>query len=281
MALPRPVVALSLALIAAAVWVLAARLPGAGGERRQPAPAPPPSASQDAAQPEEPRGPPLLLPNLRSLRAEDLFVQETPVGRELRFAAWLANLGPGPLMLRPRPPSSGCPRGQHSAVQLVHRDKGVDGIYRLGKDPPLRRRFAGCMLMHADHDHWHFDAMASYVLRDPATDEVLAARRKVSFCLRDNRRVRGVPTLVRREYFGECSRTTGQGISPGWIDVYSSDLPGQSLPLPFGREPRVLCLDLTADPRELTKEGNENDNGTSIGLRVADLDVRLAPGARC
>ena len=137
------------------------------------------------------------------------------------------------------------------------------------------------MLMHADHDHRHFDAMASYVLRDPADHEVLAMKRKVSFCLRDNRRVRGVPTLVRREYFGECSRRTHQGISPGWIDVYSADLPGQSLPLPSGRGPRLLCLDLAADPRELAKEVNETDNGTSIGLRVAGLGVRRAPGADC
>ena len=218
---------------------------------------------------------------MRSVEASDLQVVRTQRGRELRFAATLANLGPGPLLLRPHPADEGCPPGQQPATQVVYRDVGADGTYRPDRERTLRRQPAGCMLVHPGHDHWHFDAMASYALRDPTTDRILAQRRKVSFCLRDNERVTGVVTRVRREHFGECSRTTRQGISPGWVDVYSADLPGQSLPLPPGTQRRELCLDLAADPRRRIEETDETDNGVSTGIVVRELDVRLAPGLGC
>ena len=327
-------------------------------------------------------GPPALLPNLRSLAATDLQVQRTADGRLLRFSASLANLGPGPLLVRPRPARGGCPtgqhpaaqvlhrdvdgdgayqpeedlpeqsrhagcmlahpthdhwhfdamagyslrspttgqrlatrrkvsfclrdnqriraaetlvellvrprparggcpRGQHPAAQVLHRDVDGDGAYEPGEDLPEQSRHAGCMLAHPTHDHWHFDAMAGYSLRSPTTDQRLATRAKVSFCLRDNRRIDGVETSVRREHFGECTRTGPQGISPGWQDAYLWDLPGQTLPLPAGPGRRVLCLDLTADPRDLLAETDETDNGTSITVVVTDTVVQLGPRGRC
>ncbi|MFC7495948.1 MULTISPECIES: lysyl oxidase family protein [unclassified Nocardioides] len=264
------------ALVAGAVLVAAlGRTDGAptGDPQERPpptTPAPSPSA-----------GPTPLLPNMRSLEAFDLDVVRTPGGRELRFAAALANLGPGPLLLRPLAAGATCPAGQHPATQLVFRDVGADATYHPLRERPLRRQPVGCMLEHPDHDHWHFDAMAAYALRDPATGATLAERRKVSFCLRDNRRVSGVATRVRREHFGECSRTARQGISPGWVDVYSADLAGQSLPLPPGAGRRALCLDLTADPRGRIEEADETDNAVSTGIVVRGPDARFAPGVRC
>jgi Lysyl oxidase len=226
-------------------------------------------------------GRPPLLPNMRSLAAADLQVQRTAGGRLLRFSASLANVGPGPLLLRPRSSGGNCPRGQHSAAQVLHRDVDEDGAYRPDRDAPGPVRRAGCMLAHPTHDHWHFDAMAGYSLRSPTTGQRLATRRKVSFCLRDNRRIRGAETSVLREHFGECSRTGPQGISPGWVDVYLWDLPGQTLRLPAGLGRRVLCLDLTADPRDLLAETDETDNGTSITVVVTDNVVQLGPPNRC
>ena len=226
-------------------------------------------------------GPPALLPNMRSIDATDLQVQRVQGGRLLRFSASLANLGPAPLLLRPRPEGDGCPRRQHPAAQVLHGDVNEDGAYQPEQDLPLRSQRAGCMLAHPTHDHWHFDAMAGYSLRSPTTGERLATRRKVSFCLRDNKRVPGVQSLVRKEHFGECSRTGPQGISPGWMDTYLWDLPGQTLPLPAGLGRRVLCLDLTADPRDLLAETDESDNSSSITVVVTDVVVQLGPPGRC
>jgi Lysyl oxidase len=227
------------------------------------------------------RGPRRLLPNLRSPFADDLQVQQVSGGRLLRFSTTLANVGAGPLLLHPRPEAGGCPEDQHPATQVIHHDANADGAYQPETDVPGRERRAGCMLAHPTHDHWHFDAMAGYSLHSPTTGEHFAARRKVSFCLRDNRRVGAVPTDVRREHFGECSRAGPQGISPGWADVYLWDLPGQTLPLPRGRDRRVLCLDLVADPRGLLAETDESDNGTSVTIIVTDLVVQPGPAGRC
>jgi Lysyl oxidase len=229
----------------------------------------------------EPTGPQPLLPNLRSLSAADLQVERTSGGRLLRFSASLANLGPGPLLLRPRLAGEGCPRGQHPAAQVLHRDTNEDGAYQPRRDLPAQARRVGCMLDHPTHDHWHFDGMAGYSLTSPTTGETVAAQRKVSFCLRDNRRVPRVDTNVRREHFGECNRGGPQGISPGWVDVYVADLPGQFLPLPRGSARRVFCLDLTADPIGRLVETDETDNGTSITVVVAGNRARRGPAARC
>lgn len=254
----------------------------AAGEPTAPRPDTPGNPSAELAPATGPAAAPkTLLPNLRSLRPDDLQVQQVPGGRLLRFSASLANLGPGPLLLHPRPGAKGCPEDQHPATQVVHHDANEDGAYQPESDVPGRERPAGCMLAHPTHDHWHFDAMAGYSLSSPTTGRRLAARRKVSFCLRDNRRLEGVETDVRREHFGECSRSGPQGISPGWTDVYLWDLPGQTLPLPRGRDRRVLCLHVAADPRGLLAETDESDNGTSITIVVTDLVVQPGPAGRC
>jgi hypothetical protein len=103
----------------------------------------------------------------------------------------------------------------------------------------------------------------------------------VSFCLRDNRRVPGLPVVVRREHFGECERTGPQGISPGWVDVYPADLDGQWLRLPRDTEGEALCLDLEADPRGLIGETDETDNATSVAVRVKGTHVRRAARRLC
>lgn len=222
----------------------------------------------------------VLLPNLRSLDASDLRIESRPTGRRLRFAASLANIGPGPLVLKPRGRKDCTPR-QLSAAQILFVDTDADGGYRRDVDRRTRRQFAGCMLRHPGHDHWHFDAMAAYSLRRPDAERTLAARTKVSFCLRDNARVRTVATTVRREHFGECSASGVQGISPGWVDVYGADLDGQWLTLPRGVDDEIVCLDLTADPRELVEETDEADNGTSVAVRIDGTSVRRVSRSVC
>jgi hypothetical protein len=247
------------------------RAPGAGAGSA------PPTTSPTAT---ERPGPPVLRPNMRSLGARDLQVEVDGDTRRLRFAAHLANLGPGPLVLQPRGRGR-CEAGEHAAVQEVHVDVDGDRSFRRGVDGRRTREFSGCMARHPGHDHWHFDAMAAYSLRRPDADRVLVARDKVSFCLRDNQRVPGRPVPARRRHFGDCTATTAQGISPGWVDVYGADLDGQWLRLPRQVDGELLCLDLTADPDDLIAEADEADNGTSVAIRVQGSTVRRLAPARC
>jgi hypothetical protein len=230
--------------------------------------------------PRVPQLAPLLLPNVRSLSASDLQIEVVGSTRRLRFAASLANVRPGPLYLLPRGRGK-CPSGQHGAIQLVHRDVNLDGKFQRRPDRQLYRRVTGCMLLHSGHKHWHFDAMAAYSLRRAGSSRVLVARDKVSFCLRDNLKVRGQRVVVPRRYFGRCSRTSQQGISPGWVDLYKADLPGQWLRLPANVGSEVLCLDLEADPLRRLVETDETDNATSVAIRVDGNRVRRVNSAAC
>jgi len=216
-----------------------------------------------------------LLPNMRSIAANDLEVDRTRGQRRLRFSASLANVGDGPMLVNPFG-RSGCPRGQIRVRQIVHLDGNTDGVFQRRRDIERRRRPGGCTLDHPAHDHWHFDAMAAYSLTVPGTS-LRVARDKVSFCLRDNQRAPGHPRLVRRAYFGECSAKSPQGISPGWVDIYGADLAGQWLRVPPRIDGRTACLTLQADPADLLLETDETDNATSIPIRIDGTRVRRLP----
>lgn len=224
-------------------------------------------------------GVPLLRPDVFSLRARNIQMSVRGNRRVLRFAAMLANRGPGPMVLRPRPRRH-CPPGQRHARQLVHVDRNRDGRFQRRTDTAVRSRPAGCMMDHPTHGHWHFDAMASYRLVDPAPRRrLVSGRAKVSFCLRDNQPIPGTRPRQRRQYFGECGRTVVQGISPGWVDLYDINTPGQSLRVPRRTRDGVYCLLLRADPRDQLLETNEGNNARARpvrirGNRVSTPDVR-------
>ena len=163
---------------------------------------------------------------MSSLGASDLQIEVVGDARRLRFAASLANVGPGPLLLLPTGPG-GSVSGQHEALQVLQRDANLDGKFQRSRDREGSRRVTGCMLRHPGHKHWHFDAMAAYSLRRAGSSQALVARNKVSFCLRDNLKMPGQRVVVPRRHFGRCSRNSQQGISPGWVDLYKADLSGQ------------------------------------------------------
>ena len=187
------------------------------------------SATQSTPAPTSsvPQPPALLLPNMRSLGASDLQIEVVGSTRRLRFAAALANVGPGPLFLLPRG-RGGCPSGQHEAVQVLHRDGNRDGKFQRARDREASRRLTGCMLRHPDHKHWHFDAMAAYSLRRAGSSRALVSRDKVSFCLRDklqgprpagSRSTAALRQMLAKQSAGHLTRLGGslQGGSVGAV----------------------------------------------------------------
>jgi hypothetical protein len=226
-----------------------------------------------------PADPPLLLPNLTSLAAEDIHVEAGAGGsRLLRFAAVLANTGAGPLVVAPDA-SQPCPAGQRFASQIVYVDDG-DATYEPGQDSGQRITPAGCMIFHPAHDHWHLDASARYSVTTADGSPVVGSD-KVSFCLRDSRRLPGAVWSGAQETFGECDATSVQGITAGFGDVYRSDLDGQALALPEGLPDGRYCLTLSADPLDLLEESVEGDNATSVGLRLAGTSVAIDGSTAC
>ena len=126
------------------------------------------------------------------------------------------------------------------------------------------------MVFHPAHDHWHLQRFARYELRSVATDAVVAASPKVSFCVRDSLAAfPDVPGFSAFAYYGQCARNSITGLSVGWADWYAAFLPGQDLDvtgLPNGR----YCLTSTADPRDGIDEADETNNARSRLLRLTD-----------
>jgi hypothetical protein len=236
------------------------------------------SATLTAGKPE------LLLANMTPLRASDIHVTGSGASRRLRFETALANIGRGPMEVRPNPQLP-CPRGQRGASQVIYRDVDGSGRFRRAIDTAFHRRKAGCMVFHPTHNHWHMEASSFYALR-PAGAKTgrAAAYRKTSFCLRDSERVpKRLGTFNAPLFYGACSRDRRMGVNVGWSDVYQSFLDGQSLLL--GTRARVpngrYCLSLRVDPKDTLRESNEGDNLSQRAIRIRGKSVTILPRKVC
>lgn len=232
------------------------------------------------ARPAKPR---LLKPNLVVLKAADLYIQRTSSGRYLRFESGLGNIGRGPIEVRPNT-NQPCPTGHHHATQIIYRDMDGSRFFRRRVDTQVARRSAGCMIFHPQHDHWHFQAASRYTLFQPGEERnvVRVARRKMSFCLRDSRRIpQQYGTYQQSEFYGACSKFSPQGISVGWVDVYQSFLAGQALRLPANARDGLYCLKIKVDPKNQLVESNDRDNTSMRAFTLTGDRVRFRRANRC
>jgi hypothetical protein len=224
-----------------------------------------------------------LLPDLISVPARELSIEVDGDVRRLRFTSSLGNIGAGPIEVRPNQ-NQPCPVGQRNSAQIVYRNADGIGLYDALTDVGSTRHRAGCMIYHPLHRHWHFKAAAQYILFSPAGNRqvVVAARRKVSFCLRDSARLPAkYGSFAFPERYLKCTRTSPQGISPGWMDVYKSFLAGQSLRLPDGLPNGLYCLTTVVDPIDQLVEADNSNNYSVRALAIHGARVALRPNARC
>jgi len=225
----------------------------------------------------------VLMPNLIVLKAAGLYIQRTSQGRYLRFESGLGNIGRGPVEVRPNS-NKACPAGQRHATQIMYRDLDGSRFFRRDIDTEFARRPAGCMVFHSAHDHWHFQAASRYTLFEPGEERNLirVGQRKMSFCLRDSRRLPSqFGTFNRPQYYGACSRNSPQGISTGWADVYQSFLAGQAVHLPARTDNGLYCLEIKVDPRNLLVESNDDDNTSMRAFRLKGDSITFEPARLC
>lgn len=223
-----------------------------------------------------------LLPNLKVLRAADLYISRAGGQRKLRFESGLASVGDGPIEVRPNRARK-CPDGKQHSSQYMYRDVNGNGRYDVAVDTETARRSAGCMLFHPYHDHWHFEAASKYTLFKAKRPELSkVAQRKMSFCLRDSRRVpKHMGEFDYAERYGACSRTSPQGISIGWVDVYQSFLAGQAIVLPPRMRDGLYCLRIKVDPQDQLLETNERDNNSVRAFFMRGDRISYRDSARC
>jgi len=213
--------------------------------------------------------PVVLLPDMTPLKAREMVIHLDDGHRRLRFTAGLANIGRGPMEVRPNN-TQPCAAHKRHASQIIYRDRDRNHFFRRSVDVEFTRRSAGCMVFHPQHNHWHFEAASRYtVYRPESAKNILVRARKMSFCLRDSEPVPArLGTFHHPQYYRECGRDTAQGISTGWVDVYSSDLFGQALRLPDRLPDGVYCLGIRVDPLNELRESDEYNNESSRPFRL-------------
>ncbi|MDX9975735.1 MAG: lysyl oxidase family protein [FCB group bacterium] len=152
--------------------------------------------------------------------------------------------------------------GSQDVMQRVFRS---DGSYY---DLP-----AGRFIHHPEHDHIHLEDWAEYRLREITENggvgEIVAGGEKTSFCLRDSRAYD--PTLTNFRPGAKYDSCEGlvQGISVGFEDIYSKDLPDQWIDitdLPAGE----YWLESVVDPENHVVEADETNNVERVKVTIGD-----------
>jgi hypothetical protein len=172
----------------------------------------------------DPNDPTLLKPNLAARPTRVRTLRYGTNRRLLTFSTTFSNTGQGPFIVQGH--TIDMPGGQVTqATQEIWRTDGSTCTHLVG------------LFEHNPADqHWHIENFAAYQLRkdDPFTGAIVAESSKSTFCLEDDRRIRGFTGKHQLE--SDCSSPEGlQGISAGYFDVYRSFLPNQ-------------WIDLDADP---------------------------------
>ena len=132
----------------------------------------------------------------------------------------------------------------------------------------------GGFTWHDAHRHFHYEDFAAYQLRRLAPDGrpdysdagLLRVSEKVSFCLIDSQQVR--PDARPTPFYESCLPAV-QGITPGWTDIYTSDLEGQNFSFE-GLSNGKYALIIDMDYGNTLRETNDDDNYIEVTIEVSD-----------
>jgi hypothetical protein len=205
--------------------------------------------------------------------------EEAGATRCLRFDNVIANTGRGELRMR-------------FLLSGVGGDQRMEQVIDMSRGSP-RYRDAGTYEWHETHRHAHYEGFAGYRLlavdSEGDVTNAVGEGMKAGFCLQDTEltwwhRRGNAPTTFT---FPGCTAPHEQdsrgtwgvmGISRGWADVYTWDLPDQYVPLD-GVPDGTYVLESAADAGGRVRETNEADNTAWALIRIAESDVELLESA--
>lgn len=197
-----------------------------------------------------------LLPDITEERPQHLNIKRAQQREALRFSSTHWNEGEGPLQIHGGGNIEPCEVEEsgtilqsvctHSFQEILNADREV--VYS---------QSAGVAIFHPEHNHWHQDNVADFVLRAGSLDGPIAGQAtKVTYCLIDYDS--GKNGLTNEKYYFECGAEY-QGISPGFGDEYHHATHGQEIDItsaPAG----IYYLTHEADPTNKWLEADDTNN---------------------
>lgn len=205
-----------------------------------------------------------LCPDITEEAPRHLNVQRAQ-GREwLRFTSTHWNEGPGALQIRGG--------GQTQPCQIEEGGVLIDTICTFSTQEILDAdrnvvytQAAGVALYHPDHNHWHQDNVADFVLRAGALDgPIVGQATKITYCLIDYDSAGN--GLTSEKYYFECNGDL-QGISAGFGDEYHHATHGQEVEITT-LPPGIYYLTHEADPTNKWLEWNDENNFSWVRFRI-------------
>ncbi|HMT30628.1 MAG TPA: lysyl oxidase family protein, partial [Bacteroidia bacterium] len=178
-------------------------------------------------------------------------------------------------------PTTGLPPKQLLNQRVYHKNGTVMSFYD---------RAAGTMTYHPSHGHQHVDDWGMYTLRTATTDPnplnwpIVGTGAKLSFCLLDLSNctssnghcvdtLGNILTGANMPNYGlgggsyGCSQTL-QGISAGYVDIYSQSLDGMFITIPPGTCNGQYYIVVQLDPNNNFIESDENNNVISVPVTL-------------
>jgi hypothetical protein len=186
------------------------------------------------------------------------------------FDGGLPNIGPGKLEVR----SFTRPDKTQDVYQRIYNDSGQFDHERLIGSFPNSDSVAP--------RHLWLEGIAQYNLREllPANGvgDILRSQDKISMAVVDSAAYNtALPGAPQNSVYNSVSLNP-LGISIGWADIYSRNLPGQWVPA-TGLTAGQYWLEVIADPYNRIEESNETNNTTRILITLPEVPApTILPG---
>jgi hypothetical protein len=208
-----------------------------------------------------------LLPDIVEEPPRHLSVQNNQQGEWLRFSSTHWNKGAGPLQIRGAGQVAPCQLEESGVLvdyaQCTHARQEILNA----QGQIVHSQSAGVSVFHVEHNHWHQNDVADFVLRQGSlTGPVVAKSTKITYCLIDYDKSEGAGKPGDRAYW-DCNGEV-QGISPGWGDEYHHSTKGQEISI-LGLPPGIYYLTHQADPTNHWLESDDSNNGSWVKIQLS------------
>jgi lysyl oxidase len=140
---------------------------------------------------------------------------------------------------------------------------------------------AGTFIFHPEHNHFHFERYAVYMLR-PVNAPGASGRQsyKTSFCVMDTTKVDArLPGAPKKQVYTSCNAIK-QGMSVGFGDTYRYYLAGQAIDL-TGNPDGQYELTVDIDPENHIVETSNDDNTACVLLQISVVNRTVQTLGAC